>query len=123
MVEGAAVSASLLCLLHCIALPLLLLLLPGMLGLFAQSEAFHFAALALVIPSALAAFALGYRRHRKLLPPLLGVIGVASLVAALLPGQAEGAETLITVMGSALLVAGHALNWRLRAQAARSPAH
>ncbi len=116
VVEGAAMSASLLCLMHCVALPLLLLLLPGFLGLFAQSEAFHYAALVLVVPAALAAFGLGYRRHRKLLPPLLGVIGVACLVAALLPGQAEGGETLFTVVGSLMLVAGHMMNWRLRAR-------
>lgn len=40
IVEGTAVSASLLCVVHCLALPVLILLLPGALGLFAQSEAF-----------------------------------------------------------------------------------
>ena len=110
-------SASLLCLIHCLALPLLLLLLPGVLGLFAQSEAFHYVALALVVPSALAAFGLGYRRHRALLPALLGFNGVICLVIALLPDLVEGAELRITVVGSLLLVAGHTMNWRLRAHA------
>lgn len=50
VIKGAAVSASLLCLVHCLALPVLLLVLPGIIGLFAQSAAFHYAALALVIP-------------------------------------------------------------------------
>jgi len=114
IIEGTAVSASLLCLVHCLALPLLLLLLPGIIGVFARSEAFHYVALALVVPSAAAAFWLGYRRHRTHGPALLGVAGVACLAVALLPGLAEGAETWITVAGSLLLVLGHTLNWRRR---------
>ena len=117
IIESAAMSASLLCLIHCLALPLLLLLLPGILGLFAQSEAFHYAALAFVVPSAFAAFWLGYRRHRSLPPALLGFCGVICLVIALLPGLAEGEELWITVVGSLLLVTGHVMNWRLRAHA------
>ncbi|MGK6319459.1 MerC domain-containing protein [Sphingomonas sp. DT-204] len=118
IIEGAAVSASVLCLVHCLALPLLLLLLPGIIGLFARSEAFHYVALALVVPSAAGAFWLGYRRHRTPGPALLGVAGVGCLVAALLPGLAEGAETWVTVAGSLLLVIGHTLNWRWRTCAA-----
>lgn len=114
LIEGAAVSASLLCLVHCLALPLLLLLLPGIIGLFAQSDAFHYAALALVVPSAFAAFWLGYQRHRACGPVLLGLAGVASLVIALLPGAGEGVELWFTVAGSMLLIAGHMMNWRLR---------
>ena len=118
VVEGVAVSGSLLCLAHCLALPLLLLLLPGVLGLFAQSDAFHYAALALVVPAALAAFWLGYRRHRARRPAVLGLAGVACLGIALLPGAGEGGELWFTVAGSLLLITGHTMNWRLRTHAA-----
>lgn len=118
VIEGAAVSASLLCLVHCLALPFLLLLLPGIIGLFAQSAAFHYVALALVVPSALAAFSLGYRRHRALRPVLMGMTGIACLVIALLPGAGKGEELWLTIAGSLFLVAGHTLNWRLRTDAA-----
>jgi len=118
IIEGAAVSASLLCLVHCLALPLLLLLLPGILGLFVRSEAFHHVALALVVPSAVGAFWLGYRRHRAVRPAVLGVAGVGCLVVALLPGQEEAMEVWMTVTGSLLLVTGHTINWWLRARAA-----
>lgn len=118
VIEGAAVSASLLCLVHCLALPLLLLLLPGVIGLFAQSEMFHYFALALVVPTALAAFWLGYRRHGAFRPALLGVAGAGCLVIALLPGIGEGAELCLTVAGSLMLVTGHTMNWRLRIHAA-----
>lgn len=107
-------SASLLCLIHCLALPLLLLLLPGVVGLFVQSEAFHYLALAFVAPSAFAAFWLGYRRHRSLPPTLFGLGGVICLIIALFPGLAEGKELWVTVVGSLLLLTGHMINWRLR---------
>ena len=117
-IEGAAVSASLLCLVHCLALPFLLLLLPGVIGLFAQSESFHYVAVALVVLAALAAFWLGFRRHRARLPALFGLTGAGCLVIALLPGIGEGAELRFTVAGSLLLIAGHTMNWRLRTHAA-----
>ncbi|MGK6355936.1 MerC domain-containing protein [Sphingomonas sp. DT-207] len=117
--EGIAVSASFLCLIHCLVLPFLLLLLPGILGLFVGSPTFHGAALAVALPAALIAFRHGYRQHRAPLPVLLGLSGSASLVAGLLPVMGEGAETVLTVAGSLMLVAGHALNWRLRKCAGR----
>jgi len=107
-----------LCLVHCLALPLLLLLLPGVVGLFALSEAFHYVAFALVVPFALCAFWLGYRHHRTLPPALLGLAGITCLALALLPDIGEGAEVWITVSGSLLLITGHVMNWRLRIHAA-----
>jgi len=118
VIESAAVSASLLCLAHCVALPLFILLLPGAIGLFASSEAFHYVALGLVLPSALAAFGVGFLQHRLWLPVLFGVAGVGCLIVALSPGLARGAETWITVAGSLFLVTGHVMNWRMRAHAA-----
>ncbi|WP_206185515.1 MerC domain-containing protein [Sphingosinicella sp. CPCC 101087] len=117
MIEGAAIGGSLLCLLHCFALPLLILLLPGMVGLFFASPVFHQLALALVLPAATLAFGLGYRLHRAVTPVLLGVLGMLFLGAGLAPGLSEGAETGTTVIGSLLLMMGHGVNWRLRAHA------
>lgn len=116
LAESAAVSASLLCLVHCLALPLLLLLLPGVLGLLVGSEAFHTLAFLLVVPSAVAAFWLGYLHHRTLPPALLGVAGVALLGVALLPALTPAA-TVLTIAGSLLLLCGHTLNWWLRSHA------
>jgi len=113
-VEGTAVSASLLCLVHCTALPFLLLALPALAGAFFKSEAFHFAAAALVVPAAVLAFLLGYRRHRALMPALLGAAGVVSIVLALFPDWSAVTASAITLAGSLLLISGHLINWRLR---------
>ena len=114
MVEGAAVSASLLCLVHCLSLPLLLLALPVIAGTFFESERFHILAAALVVPAAALAFRFGYRRHRSLRPALFGLAGVACIVAALFPMLGEPAAAAITAIGSLLLIGGHIFNWRLR---------
>ena len=82
--------------------------------IFAQSPGFHYFALALVVPTALAAFSLGYRRHGALLPMLMGLAGIGCLVIALLPGAGKSIELWFTVAGSLFLVAGHMMNWRLR---------
>ena len=116
-VESAAISASLLCLVHCLALPILLLLLPSAAEAFVRSEAFHYVAVGLVTPFACIAFALGYIRHRALHPALFGAVGVACLVIALFPGITETLALWLTVGGSILLVVGHLINWRLRLHA------
>lgn len=113
LIEAAAAGTSLLCLVHCLALPMLVLMLPAMLGLFVSSEAFHWVALFLIVPAALAAFYLGYRRHRAVLPTLLGTAGLVLLGLSLWPPLAV-AETGLTVAGSLTLIAGHGINWRLR---------
>ena len=114
LVEGTAVSASLLCLGHCLALPLILLALPMLAGTFFESEVFHIVAAVLVVPAAALAFLLGYRRHRALLPAQLGAAGVACIVAALFPVWGEPASAGITAIGSLILIGGHLINWRLR---------
>lgn len=116
-IEGTAISASFLCLVHCLALPVLLLLLPGTLAAFAQSDKVHYWAFALIAPSAIAAFWLGYRRHASLRPALFGAAGLACLAAAILPHAPERIAIALTVCGSLLLVSGHLINWRERSLA------
>ncbi|MEH6789014.1 MerC domain-containing protein [Parasphingorhabdus sp.] len=111
LIEGAAISASLLCLVHCLALPVLLLVLPGLLGIFAQSELFHAAVFLVFAPFAAIAFLIGYRSHGQAVPAMLGLAGLVCLAVALVPGLGEQGEYWITITGSLLLVTGHLLNW------------
>ncbi|MPS68916.1 MerC domain-containing protein [Novosphingobium aerophilum] len=113
-VESTAISASALCMVHCLALPLLLFLLPGLLGSFFQSEAFHVVVLGLVAPAALAAFLMGYRRHGAIGPGIVGGAGIVCLVLAVWPAGLPLGETGLTVAGSAMLVLGHGWNWQKR---------
>jgi len=114
LIEGAAISVSLLCLVHCLALPVLLLILPGLLGIFARSEIFHAAVFLVIAPFAAIAFLIGYRSHGQIAPAMLGMAGLVCLAVALVPGLEEQREYWITVAGSLLLVVGHLLNWAKR---------
>lgn len=107
---GLALSA--LCLVHCLAVPLIA---TGALA-WAASESIHIG-LTVALAVVVAAVALpGYRRHRRPIVPALLIGGLVFLVAAVTVGEAAGeaAETLLTIVGSVTLMAGHVLNLRLR---------
>lgn len=115
--EFGAISISLTCLLHCLALPLLLAILPATMGLWLRSDALHTVLLLLMLPAAVSAFLIGHRHHRSPWPLLLGVAGFAGLSSGLAPGLGAGQEVALTVLGSFLLIGAHIWNWRLRNRA------
>lgn len=111
--DALGVTLSALCLVHCLALPLLA---TGALA-WAASEHVH-AGLAIALAAVVRAVAVpGYRRHRRAAVPALLAGGATLLVGAVVAGEALGetalSETALTVLGSLALVAGHALNLRL----------
>lgn len=111
-----AIGLSVMCAVHCLLLPLLLVLLPSMAALQLDNEAFHFWMLIAVIPSSLYALTLGCKQHKRYQVFVLGAIGLCLLIAAVALGEArlgEMGEKLITVLGSGLIVIGHVLNFRL----------
>lgn len=110
--DGAAIGASALCLIHCLALPVLIALLPALADLLAVPESFHLAALAFAVPASAVALGTGYRRHGMLLPAAIGVMGLGLLGWGALGGHAVATETGLSVLGSILLAAGHVWNWR-----------
>ena len=115
--EGVACSASLVCLVHCAAPPLMLLLLPSIAEAFILPESFHAIALMLIVPAGAAALWPAYLCHRNLAPAALAGLGTACLAAALLPALERG-EVPITVAGSLALITAHVMNWRLRVRCA-----
>ena len=113
-VERAAVSASFLCLIHCVGLPLLLAALPALARLVPLPESFHVWVLAFAAPSSAVALIAGYRSHHARYPLLLGCIGLAMLAAGALWLLGSRYETPVTIAGSLCLAATHIANWRLR---------
>jgi hypothetical protein len=112
--DGFAVSASALCLVHCLGLPLLLAALPAIANRIDPGEGFHLIVLLFAIPTSSFALIEGWRRHRGLAPLFVGGIGLALMAAGLAFENWVAVETGVTVAGSLLLAGAHVANWRGR---------
>ncbi|MCX2975953.1 MerC domain-containing protein [Candidatus Marimicrobium litorale] len=111
--DKASIGLSFLCLLHCLALPLLVVLLPSFVALGLEDERFHIWLVVMVIPLSTFALTLGCTRHRRLSVLLTGAIGLLFLCMAPLLGHdlvGEFGERLITLVGSVLIAASHVKN-------------
>ena len=110
--DSFAVGASMACLVHCLALPLLIALLPALAGVLEIGEGLHIALFGLAVPVSSIALLIGHRCHRQIAPVVGGMLGLALLGSGLLAGR-PAAETALTVSGSLLLASAHLMNWRL----------
>jgi len=112
MKDLIAAALSGLCVVHCIATPLLLALGSSglLLGVF-SSEWFHY--LMLLPISAMLAWSLpgGWCIHRSKAPFALGLGGFLLLIASLFAGH--DAEAALAVIGSLLLIGAHLYNRKL----------
>ncbi|SHG76798.1 MerC domain-containing protein [Ferrimonas marina] len=111
-----SIGMSLICMVHCLAVPVFLLLGATVPAFFADEAHFHELMLFFVIPVSSLAFFLGCRKHRDPKVVGLGLSGLATLLlAAFWAHDALGhdAETVITLVGTALLVLAHYRNYSL----------
>jgi hypothetical protein len=111
--DAIAVIASGLCVVHCLLLPLLLLLVPVMATWLALPESFHRWMLAVAIPTSVIALVLGQRRHRRWTPLAAAIPATVVLAVGALLIEAPLLETVLTVCGATILVLAHLVNGRL----------
>jgi hypothetical protein len=120
LTDKLAIGLSLMCAIHCLAIPMLFLFLPSAAVLPLDNEIFHFWLVAAVIPSSIYALTLGCRQHKRYRLLTMGAIGLSLLVLALMLGEdriGEIGEKVLTVMGACFIAVGHWLNYGLcRAQ-------
>jgi hypothetical protein len=112
--DGLAVGASALCLIHCLALPIVIAALPALAARLDLGEGFHLGVLAFALPISAVALGEGWRRHRGLTPLVVGAAGLVLLAAGLAFEEWVAVETGVTVAGSLLLAGAHVANWRGR---------
>lgn len=112
---------SLACLIHCLALPLLILLAPALSRWIALPEGVHAAILLLAVPAALVAMHDGWRRHMRIAPGLAAAMGLGLLAAGLVAHEGwlatadpAAADRLLTSLGALSLAGAHLANWWLR---------
>lgn len=116
LMDKFAISLSLLCALHCLLLPLVLVWLPVSSLSMLNSEAFHLALVVLVIPLSLCALLMGCWKHKRYSVLVLGSVGLLFLITALLfehDSLGELGEKILTFAGAAFIGLGHWCNYKL----------
>jgi hypothetical protein len=110
-----AIALSTICIIHCLALPIVIALLPVLALTWGSDAHFHALMLWFVLPTSLLGFAAGYHAHRGKAIVLLGAAAIAMLVFIALRGHAiwdTTTETIVNVAASLLLAAAHWRNFR-----------
>lgn len=111
-----AIGLSMMCAIHCLALPFLLALLPSLAALQLDNEAFHLWMVVAVLPTSIYALTLGCKQHKRYRLLILSAIGLAMLFMGLLLGEAiigEAGEKILSVTGAGFVAVGHWFNYRL----------
>ena len=113
--DQIAIALSAICLVHCLAVPVLVAVLPVAAVSFGEGQHFHGLMLWLVIPTSVAGFGMGYRVHHHPGIVALGAAGVVVLILAAIYGHEvwrQDVEVIVSVCGSLLLGGAHWMNFR-----------
>jgi hypothetical protein len=117
LLDRFAVVLSLVCMIHCLALPLIVAVLPIVGSTLLPDREFHWLMLLLVLPASLWALTSGYRHHRRIGIAAVGAFGLGVLLGVSLLGHelfGLAGERLATSVGSIFVAAAHVLNYRRR---------
>lgn len=103
---------SLLCLVHCLAIPIIIGMLPVVAGHLLDHESFHLVLITVVLPVAGLALLPGYFRTRRQSALRFGFVGLVFLGTGALLGHEFGevTETALSVIGAACLFRAHWIN-------------
>lgn len=116
--DKSALVLSLVCTLHCIATPLMLVMVPSISVLLAfEPEELHLWLLYAVIPISSFTMIAGYFHHHRASVSIITLLGMLSLIGAVIFGHdmmGGLGEVILTVMGSILIAYGHIKNLMIR---------
>jgi hypothetical protein len=115
LTDQTSIGLSLVCAIHCLFVPVLLVALPSLASLPLESEMFHVWMVVAVLPISIFALTLGCKKHKRYKIIFLGVLGLISLISALLLESLVGeiGEKLLTLLGAGLIAWGHFTNFKL----------
>ncbi len=111
--DKLGMSLSLLCAIHCLLTPVIMLSLPIMARYYIAHPWFHWLMAVMIIPVGLGAFISGYRHHGRISVIILGVLGL--VIIGIVPVFFHRAltwwsEPFIMVVGSGFLITAHWIN-------------
>lgn len=113
--DHIAITLSAICIVHCLAVPVVVALLPIAAVSFGNSQHFHGLMLWLVVPTSFVGLLMGYRLHRRAGVVGLGFVAIVVLGAAAIWGHnawSETREVVVSVAGSLMLASAHWQNFR-----------
>lgn len=116
ILDRSAIVLSVICAMHCLAVPLSVAIVPMASTYWFADEHFHFLLLYLVLPTSALAICLGCRRHRTFRVIAWGSAGLGLLVVGALLGHdrlGELGEKGLTLLGAGFVVLAHVHNFRL----------
>ena len=112
--DTAAVFLSGVCMLHCLALPVVLTVLPVLNISLLEESIFHLLLLVFILPVSLIALSIGCRQHKDFLTLMLGVLGLSILTFTATFGHALfgiTGERIVTSIGGLILASAHIRNY------------
>jgi hypothetical protein len=113
--DRVAIALSTICIVHCLAMPLVIAVLPVAALAIGGDGHFHSLMLWFVVPTSVLGFGLGLRVHRRLDIVVMGAVAILALAVAALWGHSAwdpSVEVLANVAASVLLAAAHWRNFR-----------
>lgn len=114
--DKCSIGLSMLCTIHCLVLPILLLLIPSLTALQLDNEEFHTWMLIAVVPTSIYALTMGCKKHKRHELFVIGSLGLISLTLAVILEHdfiGEFGEKALTLLGTSLVVLAHWRNFRL----------
>lgn len=116
ILDKSSISLSALCAVHCLALPIITVMSPALIGSAVAEESFHRWLAFVVLPISLVALFMGCRHHQQRGVVTLGVSGLLVLVCTAIFGHdlfGEVGEKIATVVGAGMIALAHFRNYRL----------
>ena len=113
--DRVAIVLSTICIVHCLAMPFVVALLPVAAFAIGGDGHFHSLMLWFVVPTSVLGFGLGLRVHRRFDIVAMGMLAIAALAVTALWGHSQwdpSVEVVVNVASSVLLAAAHWRNFR-----------
>ena len=113
--DRVAITLSVICAVHCLLLPVLLVMVPALIGTAIGEESFHRWLLVGVVPVSLVALGLGCRHDQSLQRLSVGLTGLVIISIAAFHGHdlfGETGEKVATLVGASLIASSHIWNHR-----------
>lgn len=115
-IDKTAIGLSFICAVHCLLVPVVLVIVPSFATSTLVDEQFHLWMLIAVIPTSLLALTLGCKQHKNMNVLAVGILGLITLALATLFGHdllGETGEKAASLVGASLIALGHIRNYTL----------